>query len=112
MVFFAMVAACANGQPTPRVVTWQRGRGSAYVVVDTGGRQAEVFVSGVRVSRSCRRSGRMLRCWVPDVRRERVRVVVKAEGAPVLRCAESRGRLVCCRGCGARELSRPDKGGR
>ena len=91
-----------SGAGTPRrtLVSSHGGPQVLDLVLDVGARSTELFVDGMRMTRSCRRAGRMMRCHVTGLSRRMHRLDIKMDGRPVVRCVtDGREVVKCCRGC-------------
>ena len=85
MLVVGCAASGADHKGT-RIVEVSRGESSLHLVIDDGGRGADVFVDGTRSNLRCRRSGSHLRCHFMDLGNPPHRVTVEARGNPPLRC--------------------------
>ena len=58
------------------------------------------FVDGMRVTRACRKAGRMMRCQVTGLSKRMHRLDVVMDGRPTVRCVTDGKQVArCCSGC-------------
>ena len=89
-----------GGRPHRTLVSSHGGPQVLSLELDVQARPTEVFVDGMRVTRACRKAGRMMRCQVTGLSKRMHRLDVVMDGRPPVRCITDGKQVArCCSGC-------------